>query len=218
MDISGWRRPVLLTLTGMLAALAVGATGGDEGLSKPGDLWKRVTAAARARGNGEKVPVGVRAEENGKGMPVAALSVASEPRPGSPAPAFSLRGLDGHEYRAGGAREKPLLLNFWDASCPPCMEEAPDLARIYEIYKDRLDLYAVNVTFQDSRDEAAAFAAKNGYAFPVLLDEQGEATRLYRIRGLPTTFLIGKDGVIRDAFYLLDSEAWEAKIAKLLTD
>ena len=140
----------------------------------------------------------------------------TEPRPGLQAPVIALKGLDGSEYRIGGAREKPLLLNFWDSSCPPCGEEAADLVRIHRTFGDRIEMYAVNVTAQDSRAEAAAFAAKNGYAFPVLLDEQGEATRLYRVRGLPTTFLIGKDGVIRDAFYLLDSAQWEPKIAEWL--
>lgn len=154
------------------------------------------------------------------GGPAAARiqSLDGEPRPGALAPGFTLTGLDGGTYKVGGKREKALLLNFWDSSCPPCQDEAPDLERVYNRFKDKLDVYAVNVTAQDSREEAAAFAAKNGYAFPVLLDEQGAATRLYRIRGLPTTFLIGKDGVIRDAYYLLPSALWEGKIERLLTD
>ncbi|WP_058303518.1 TlpA family protein disulfide reductase [Gorillibacterium timonense] len=139
-----------------------------------------------------------------------------EPAPGEKAPELALHGLDGSTYRVGGKREKPLLLNFWDSSCPPCIDEAPDLARIFNQYKDKLDVLAVNVTQQDSREDAAQFAAKNGYAFPVLLDERGQATRLYRVRGLPTTFLIGKDGIVYDQFYLLPSEDWEKRITHFL--
>ncbi|MEO3944199.1 TlpA disulfide reductase family protein [Gorillibacterium sp. CAU 1737] len=142
----------------------------------------------------------------------------AEPGVGVLAPELDLPSLKGGEQHVGGKRKKPLLLTFWASTCPPCEEEAPLLASLYARHRDKLDVLAVNVTLQDSRKAAASFAAKNGFTFPVLLDEQGEATRLYGLRGLPTTFLIDKEGRVREFFYAVDSDVWEQKVQQLLTD
>lgn len=134
----------------------------------------------------------------------------------APAPAFSLKGLDGEVYEVGGSRDKPLFLNFWASWCGPCEEEAPELARLYEKYKDKLDLYAVNVTGNDDAARAQAFAERYKFRFPVLLDEELEAARLYRFQVIPTSFLIDRNGVVVDVINLLDPPELELKIKKLI--
>ncbi|MEI7027468.1 TlpA family protein disulfide reductase [Paenibacillus sp. y28] len=134
----------------------------------------------------------------------------------SAAPAFSLQGLDGGQYHVGGARSKPLLLNFWASWCGPCEEEAPYLKALGDKYQDRLDVYAVNVTANDKIDDVNKFVATYQFKFPVLLDKKEEATRLYRIRGIPTTFLIDKNGTIRDAFNYIKPEDLEKRVKLLL--
>lgn len=138
------------------------------------------------------------------------------PRAGAPAPAFSLKGLDGRGYEVGGKREKLLLLNFWASWCGPCEEEAPLLVKLYEKYAASLDLYAVNVTAEDSRANAESFAKAFAFPFPVLLDEQGQIAAKYRIFGIPTSFLINRDGDIVDVIHLADAAQWEAKISRWL--
>lgn len=135
---------------------------------------------------------------------------------GQAAPAFHLEGLDGKRYSVGGKREKPLILNFWASWCGPCHEEAPDLKRIYEAYKDRIDLYAVNVTKGDGMGGVKGFVKQYGVTFPVLLDKEGKAADLYRILFVPTSFLIDRDGKLREVVHMLPKEQWDAKIERLL--
>jgi thiol-disulfide isomerase/thioredoxin len=138
------------------------------------------------------------------------------PKPGFLAPGFDLTALDGSSYKVGGNREKPLLLNFWASWCGPCEEEAPMLTEVYEKYKDRLDLYAVNVTGNDDFDQAKAFAERFKFGFPVLLDYKLDAVKLYRFQVIPTSFLINRNGVVVDVINLPDQKELEKKIRKLI--
>lgn len=145
---------------------------------------------------------------------------AAVPRPGSLAPDFQLTGLDSDAvFTVGGSSEKPIFLNFWASWCAPCEEEAPMLVELYEKYKDQLDMYAVNVTRSDTVDAARAFADKYNFSFDTLMDYDGDVTQLYRVRSIPTNFLISRDGVIVDAVIgLLPYEQLELKIQNLIND
>jgi thiol-disulfide isomerase/thioredoxin len=132
------------------------------------------------------------------------------------APSFSLTGLDGMEYKVGGARDKPLMINFWASWCGPCADEAPDLIEIYKKYQGKFDLYAVNTTQTDKLPEVKKFAKEKGYPFPVLLDQQGAATDLYRFLFIPTSYLIDKNGVIREVINVLPRKELDKKIKQLI--
>ncbi len=110
------------------------------------------------------------------------------PRAGYQAPQFSLPGLDGNDYSLAKLTNKPVVLNFWASWCGPCRLEAPELARLYEKYKDQIEIYAINVTSGDKVADARAFAEEYSFSFPVLLDEKGEIAKKYGIRPIPTTF------------------------------
>lgn len=136
-------------------------------------------------------------------------------KPGTPAPSFSLAGLDGSRYEVGGARDKVLLLNFWASWCDPCKEEAPDLVNLASRYQDSLDVYAVNVTLYDKLEQVEQFVQEYGYTFPVLLDEDEEIYRKFGGVAFPTNVLIDKDGIIRDVIVgTLAPDELEAKIKK----
>lgn len=146
------------------------------------------------------------------------MVTAGAPRPGSAAPILELAGLDGEEYKVGGSREKPLFLNFWASWCPPCKEEAPELARLYEKYKDKLDLYAVNLTGNDDFEDAKSFALEHNFTFPVLLDYTMQGAELYRFQVIPTSYLIDKDGRIVDIIHYLEPDELEKKMKKLINE
>lgn len=121
------------------------------------------------------------------------------PRAGFPAPPFSLPALSGGTLALADLRGQVVVLNLWASWCPPCRAEMPALQRAYADYRERgVIVLAVNATDQDSLEDAAAFVRQNGLTFPVLLDERGEVSRLYLLRSLPTTFFIGRDGLIRE--------------------
>jgi len=133
-----------------------------------------------------------------------------------PVPVQALTGLDGKEYTIGGARAKPMVLNFWASWCGPCHEEAPALERIYERYGSEFDLYAVNVTKGDRLKDAKAFARRYGLQFPILLDTTGKTAEDFRILFVPTSFLIDRQGRLVETIHVLPPEELEHKIKQLI--
>jgi cytochrome c biogenesis protein CcmG, thiol:disulfide interchange protein DsbE len=121
------------------------------------------------------------------------------PQKGFLAPDFTLQTGDGDTVQLSELRGRPVVVNVWTSWCPPCREEMPALQRVYQDYKERgVVVLGLNSTVQDQRGEALAFAAEQGLTFPILLDEDGEATRLYQVRALPTTFFIDAQGMIQE--------------------
>jgi len=121
------------------------------------------------------------------------------PQKGFLAPDFSLETAEGGTVRLSDLRGRPVVVNVWTSWCPPCREEMPALQRVYQDYRDRgVVILGLNSTVQDERGEALAFAAEQGLTFPILLDASGEATRLYQVRALPTTFFIDAQGMIQE--------------------
>jgi thiol-disulfide isomerase/thioredoxin len=138
---------------------------------------------------------------------VAAIAAAGdeELRVGRPVPDVPLQdAIDGRPVRlAEVVRGKPVVLLFWASWCRWCRQEFPVVERIQRQFRD--DGLAV-VTVSVELGDRAAIAAQVRSAFPAsegavaaLLDPTGDARRVYRLRGLPTTVLIDRTGVVRAA-------------------
>jgi peroxiredoxin len=121
------------------------------------------------------------------------------PRLGFVAPDFSLSSTSGETVSLANLRGRPVLVNLWTSWCPPCKAEMPALQRVYTDYQDQgLEILAVNSTHQDNLTDAAAFAEELGLSFPILVDGDGDVSRLYALSSLPTSFFIDRQGVIRE--------------------
>lgn len=118
---------------------------------------------------------------------------------GQPAPDFALRDLDGRVVRLSGYRGQTVVLNFWASWCGPCRVEMPELLRAYEQRRASGDLVvlAVDRLHEDSEGAVRAFVREFGLSFPVLLDADEEVVRRFNVTGLPATFFIDRDGVVR---------------------
>ncbi|TFH37957.1 MAG: TlpA family protein disulfide reductase [Anaerolineales bacterium] len=144
---------------------------------------------------------------------------APAPRQGFLAPGFELETLQGVPSRLFDFRGQVVVLNLWASWCPPCRAEMPALQSLYDEYRDQgLVVLAVNMTYQDSAAAAAAFAAEFGLTFPILLDRTGLVGNLYRMRALPTTFFIDREGVIQEVIVggPMSELTLQAMIAELL--
>ncbi|RME05823.1 MAG: TlpA family protein disulfide reductase [Anaerolineae bacterium] len=120
------------------------------------------------------------------------------PREGFSAPDFTLELLGGGEMSLSELRGQAVMINLWASWCPPCRAEMPAIERVYQDLKDEgLVVLAVNTTFQDSEAAAVEFVAEFGLTFPVLLDRTGAVSNRYQLRGLPSTYFVDREGVIR---------------------
>ncbi len=106
-----------------------------------------------------------------------------------------LTDLDGKHFRISDYRDKVVLVNFWAAWCAPCAEEIPQFVAMQNKYRDQ-GLQVVGVSVEDVESELRAFCVKNHVNYPVVPGDQTVADSLGGVLGLPTTILIGKDGVI----------------------
>ena len=119
---------------------------------------------------------------------------------GAPAPDFHARTLDTHPVVKGIAdyRGDVLLLNLWATWCGPCQVEMPSIEALYRDYGPR-GLHVVGVATDDPgfEDRVRAFVRDHGLTFEVLSDGTGAIESAYQALGIPSTYLIGRDGIIR---------------------
>ena len=129
----------------------------------------------------------------------APTTIAVAPRVDRMAPGFELDNLDGQAVSLESLRGRYIMLNFWATWCGPCRNEMPFMQEIYENpdwSAQGLRIVAVNIG--ESASQAKAFMDEFGFEFQVLLDSDTRIAAAYNIRGIPTTFFIDRDGVIRD--------------------
>jgi cytochrome c biogenesis protein CcmG/thiol:disulfide interchange protein DsbE len=118
---------------------------------------------------------------------------------GQPAPAVALPDLGGRELTLAALRGRAVALNFWATWCPPCKEELPALAEAWRGARGSCVEF-VGVTEESSREDAAAEVARHAVPYPVVLDPDGAVARAYGVTGLPRTYVIDAEGVVRKVF------------------
>ena len=107
------------------------------------------------------------------------------------------RTIDGKQFDWKAYRGKVVLIDYWFMTCKPCLDEIPNVKRLYNLYHDRgFDVVGVNV--DDSRAEVEAFVKNEGIPWVTLFDtlSTGEhpMSSYYGVIGYPTLLLVGKDG------------------------
>ena len=120
---------------------------------------------------------------------------ASEVAIGKPAPAFKVAGLGGQTVSLSDYKGKTVLVNFWATWCVDCREEIPVLDALYKRHKaSGFEIVAPSVDV-DGRKAVVPFMAQFNPSYTVALADPRTA-EAYGVRALPTTFLIGPDGVV----------------------
>lgn len=143
------------------------------------------------------------------GLIVYGVTTRAEPKVaiGGTAPDFELPLLEGSgTLTSDDLRGKPVVVNFFASWCFPCREEAPDLQRLSERYRDQVTFLGVNVQgglppgLLDSTKGARQFVEEYGITYPVVVDPDGELAKdLMDFYGLPQTFFIDHEWVFAGA-------------------
>jgi thiol-disulfide isomerase/thioredoxin len=115
---------------------------------------------------------------------------------GEPAPLFQLQDADGTVIRLDDYRGRPVLVNFWASWCIPCRAEVPDLVALQAEWGDRAQILGVDL--QESAGTVTEFAAAFETNYPLPIDRDGSVTDAYELFGLPETFFLDAEGIVRD--------------------
>ena len=115
---------------------------------------------------------------------------------GGPTQPLALKDLGGTLHDLAEYRGQVVVVNFWATWCQPCREELPSLERLRDAMRGRrFEVLTVNVAEGEPR--VKGFLAEVPLRLPVLLDRDGDTQRAWKVRGLPATFLLDREGVIR---------------------
>jgi peroxiredoxin len=115
-----------------------------------------------------------------------------------PAPEFSAVTLDGRTVSLADFRgQKKLVVSFWASWCGPCRLEMPALTKFYkDNHTSSSDFELLAVSIDDDVKDAADFATAQKLIFPVLLDSRKKIADAFEVEGIPTMFIIDKNGKI----------------------
>lgn len=140
--------------------------------------------------------------ENQSNEPVTLDSKSTEEQKIQPkfvkAPDFSLTSFNKNEIKLSNYRGKVVILDFWATWCPPCRAEIPHFIELYKKYKEQ-GLVIIGMAI-DEKYKVEKFIKEYKINYPVVMGDEKIAGDFGGVYGLPTTFIIDKEGYIKEKF------------------
>lgn len=124
-------------------------------------------------------------------------------QPGQKVDDFTLPLYSGYEYQGASEvklselRGKIVVINFWASWCKPCEQEAAELQSAWEQYEPTGEVVFLGVDYVDTEPEARVYLKKFGITFPNGPDLATRISQYFRIKGVPETYFIDREGVLR---------------------
>jgi cytochrome c biogenesis protein CcmG/thiol:disulfide interchange protein DsbE len=113
---------------------------------------------------------------------------------GDQVPAITLVSFDGQTFRTEELAGKVIVLNFWASWCKPCEQEAAELESAYQYFKGDEGVVFLGLAWTDTEPNSLAYLQKFGITYPNGPDLRTAVSQMFRIRGVPETYIIGPDG------------------------
>ena len=136
-------------------------------------------------------------------------------RSGTTPPPFSGYTLDARRVSLTELRGKVIVVNFWASWCLECHDEMPVLERLHREFASR-GLAIIGINAHEDKKAVGRYAEELGLTFPLVLDPGGKINALYGVIGLPTTFLVGRDG--RAVAFGIGPHEWASAPARALLE
>jgi peroxiredoxin len=146
------------------------------------------------------------------------IAEKSDPQSFPQAPDFELQDLQGNVVRLSDFSGNVIILDFWATWCPPCKAEIPGFIKLYDEYKDQgLEIIGIAAD-QGGQSVVQQFANEYGINYPILMYTMKVVSDYGGIRGIPTTFIINKDGQVVNKFVgYRDESVFRKEIERWLT-
>lgn len=144
------------------------------------------------------------------------LAGLSQPKKGKPAPEIALLNLEGNPVKLADLKGRVVLVDFWASWCGPCRYNNPRLVKLYQKYHEKgFEILGVSLDNNPVSWKQAVFQDKLEWI--QVNDRQGwdaSVAKLYGVNAIPVSFLIDKEGIIREID--VEGRALESKIKSLL--
>jgi len=140
----------------------------------------------------------------------------NEPAPavrvvGKPAPDFALQDTQGRTWRLSELRGKVVFVNFWATWCPPCRAEMPSMQALAHSLPPK-DFQMLAILSNDRAEAALRLATSVGFTAPILLDPENIASRAYGLTGVPESYIVDRNGILREA--IIGGWDWDSQEAR----
>lgn len=131
---------------------------------------------------------------------------------------FELPNIKGERVKFNDYQDKIIILNFWTTWNSAAQDQFAILESYYQEIKDKEDVVLLTINSQEDKSVVSNFIRRGEYILPVLLDQDGEISELYKINSLPATFFINKQGRVKETYIgILNKEEINNKVEKLYT-
>ncbi len=117
---------------------------------------------------------------------------------GKPAPQFSFTSSEGKLWNNNALLGKVTVINFWASWCNPCQQEAEILQQAWVDLQEEDRVIIIGISYEDTPVNALAYLAEYGITYPNRVENGNELEKAFGVTGVPSTFLISKDGIIVD--------------------
>lgn len=115
---------------------------------------------------------------------------------GKSAPDYKMNDINGKTILSEDTKGKIVVLNFWFATCKPCIDEIPELNKVYDKYKDNPDVVFASITFENTK-KVKSFIKEYSFKYPVYANAK-EMCDLFKIKGFPTNIILDREGKYSD--------------------
>lgn len=113
---------------------------------------------------------------------------------GQNAPDFTLTTFDGQQINTQDLAGKVIVVNFWASWCKPCEQEAAELEAAWRAFAPGGQVAFLGVDYVDTEPEAMGYLEKFDITYPNGPDLRTRISQAYRIRGVPETYIIDREG------------------------
>ena len=150
------------------------------------------------------------------GLTLAFAAAAAEP--GTQAPGFTAKTFEGRQVSLADYRGKVVFIDFWASWCSPCRESLPIYDKLSADFgEENFTIIAVNL--DETAADAKKFLSQHPVHYTVVADPDGDIPKTFGVSGMPSSYLIDRDGTIRQrhiGFDKKDVEMLRAEVTKLL--